>query len=102
MTLLSRVSILRRHDMNSESGEEQKKGYHVRKSLNFDSKSSAEQKKVLIDFFIFILLSRESDGGAMGRTNPDSLKSYLCFQVFRLNFLLTSLICCLSDSTKQR
>ena len=54
------------------------------------------------DFFIFILLSRESDGGAMRRTNPDSLRSYLCFQVFRLNFLLTSLICCLPDSTKQR
>ena len=54
------------------------------------------------DFFIFILLSRESDGGAMRRTNPDSLRSCLCFQVFRLNFLLTSLICCLPDSTKQR
>ena len=57
---------------------------------------------IRFDFFIFILLSRESDGGAMRRTNPDSLRSYLCFQVFRLNFLLTSLICCLPDSTKQR
>ena len=35
----------------------------------------------LIDFFI---LSRES---AMRRTNPDSLRSCLCFQVFRLNYL---------------
>ena len=31
--------------MNSKSGEEQKKGHHVRKSTNFDSKSGAEQKK---------------------------------------------------------
>ena len=31
--------------MNSKSGEEQKKGHHVRKSPNFDSKSGAEQKK---------------------------------------------------------
>ena len=31
--------------MNSKSGEEQKKGHHVRKSSNFDSKSGAEQKK---------------------------------------------------------
>ena len=31
--------------MNSKSGDEQKKGYHVRKSPNFDSKSEAEQKK---------------------------------------------------------
>ena len=40
----------------------------------------------LIDFFIFILLSRESDGGAMRRTNPDSLRSCLCFQVFPVEF----------------
>ena len=40
----------------------------------------------LIDFYIFILLSRESDGGAMHRTNPDSFRSCLCFRVFRLNF----------------
>ena len=37
-------------------------------------------------FFIFILLPRESDRGAMHRTNPDSLRSCPCFQVFRLNF----------------
>ena len=54
------------------------------------------------DFFIFILLSRESGRGAMRRTNPDWLRSCLCLQVFRLNFLQTSLICCLPDSTKQR
>ena len=41
---------------------------------------------IRFDFFIFILLSRESDGGAAHRTNPDSLRSYLCFRVFRLNF----------------
>ena len=40
----------------------------------------------LIDFFIVILLSRESDGGAKHRTNPDTLKSCLCFRVFRLSF----------------
>ena len=56
----------------------------------------------LIDFFIFILLSRESGGGAIRRTNPDSLRSCLCFYVFRLNFLLTCLIYCLPDSIKQR
>ena len=56
----------------------------------------------LIDFFIFILLSRESGGGAMRRTNPDSLRSCLCFQVFRVNFLLTFLVCCLPNFTKQR
>ena len=56
----------------------------------------------IIDFFIFILLSRESGGGATRRTNPDSRRSCLCFQVFLLNFVLTFLICCLPDSTKQR
>ena len=45
MTLLGRVSILRRQVMNSKSSEEQEKGHHVRKSPNFDSKSGAEQKK---------------------------------------------------------
>ena len=35
------------------------------------------------NFFIFVLLSRESIGGVI-RTNPDSLRSNcLCFQVFR-------------------
>ena len=56
----------------------------------------------LIDLFIFILLSRKSGGGAVRWTNPDSLRSCLCFRVFQLNFLQTSLICCLPDSTKQR
>ena len=36
---------MRRQDMNSKSGEEPKKGHHIRKSPNFDSKSGAEQKK---------------------------------------------------------
>ena len=40
----------------------------------------------VLDFFILILLSRKSDGGAMHRTNPDLLKSCPCFRVFRLNF----------------
>ena len=38
------------------------------------------------DFFMFILQSREIGGGAMRRTNPDSLKSCLFFRIFRLNF----------------
>ena len=38
------------------------------------------------NFFIFILLSRESDGGAMRKANPDSLRSCPCFRVLRLNF----------------
>ena len=36
---------LRRQDMNSKSGEEQKKGHHVRRSPNFDSNSDKKQKK---------------------------------------------------------
>ena len=32
------------------------------------------------DFFIFILLSQESDGGAIHGTNLDSLRSRFCFQ----------------------
>ena len=31
------------------------------------------------DFFIFILLSQESDGDVMHRTNPDSLRSSPCY-----------------------
>ena len=38
------------------------------------------------DFFIFIFLSRESDGFAVHRTNPDSLRSCPCFRVFCFNF----------------
>ena len=37
-------------------------------------------------FFIVILLSRESSGGAMRRTNPDAHRSCLYFRVFQLNF----------------
>ena len=36
---------LRHQDMNSKSGEEQKKGHHVRRSPNFDSNSDKWQKK---------------------------------------------------------
>ena len=43
----------------------------------------AHYKYQSIEFFIFILLSRERNGGAILRTNPDSLKSCLCF---RLNY----------------
>ena len=41
------------------------------------------------DFFIFILLSRESDRGAVHRTNPEShsLGSCFCFRVLRLSFI---------------
>ena len=41
----------------------------------------------LISFlFIFIFLSRESDRGVTHRTNPDLLRSCLCFRVFQLSF----------------
>ena len=39
-----------------------------------------------VDFFNIILLSRESNEGAIYRTNSDSLRSCLCFVVFRLIF----------------
>ena len=42
--------------------------------------------KKLIDCFIFILLLRESDGGAIHSTNQNSLSSCLRFQVFCLSF----------------
>ena len=51
-----------------------------------DDVLSMHDREVSFFFFIFILLSRESNGGAMRRTNPDTLRSYLCFRVFRLNF----------------
>ena len=35
-----------------------------------------------IDFFIFILLSQESDRGVMCKMNPGSLRCCPCFQVF--------------------
>ena len=31
-------------------------------------------------------LRRESDGGAVHRTNPDSLKSCFCLRILRLSF----------------
>ena len=49
----------------------------------------------LVDFFIFILLSRESDGGAMLGTNPDSLRSCLVSKFSAEILLPTSSICCL-------
>ena len=46
---------LRRQDMNSKSGEEQKKkGQYARRSPNFDSKSGAEQKKVITSVEVLI------------------------------------------------
>ena len=36
---------LRRQDINSKSGEEQKNGHHVCRSPNFDSNSDTEQKE---------------------------------------------------------
>ena len=56
---------------------------------DFDGVSAAQKNQNVSNgfaFFIFILLSRESGGGAMRRTNPDALRSCLYFQVFRLNF----------------
>ena len=54
--------------------------------LLVDAQAVDPYQKTCSDFFIFILLSRESDGGAMHKTNPDSLISCLGFPVFRLNF----------------
>ena len=48
-----------------------------------------ENQTQINDFFIwiiFILLSRESDVGAIHRTNPDTLRSCLYFRVFWLSF----------------
>ena len=42
--------------------------------------------KLDFDFFISILLIRESDGGAKHRANPVSRRSCPCFRVFRLKF----------------
>ena len=39
------TEYLRRQGTNSKSGEEQKKGHHVRRSPNFDLNSDTEQKK---------------------------------------------------------
>ena len=64
-------------------------GHHVRRCRIFRPKSSEDQKKRSSfdsDFFVFIPLSRESDGGAMRRTNPDSLRGCLRFRIFRLKF----------------
>ena len=41
----SESEYLRRQNMNSKLGEEQKKGHRVRKSPNFDSNSDTKQKK---------------------------------------------------------
>ena len=77
---------------------------HAVKKIEEMFKEHAKLKKIKANviFFIFILLSQESGGGAMCRTNPDSLRSGFWFQIFRLSFLFTSLICYLPDSTKQR
>ena len=40
----------------------------------------------VIDFFIFILLSRESDKCAMHRTSPDSPMTCSCLPSFPLEF----------------
>ena len=41
----SESEYLRRQNMNSKLGEEQKKGHHVRKSPDFDPNSDKKQKK---------------------------------------------------------
>ena len=41
-------------------------------------------KEISFNFFVFILLSRESNSGAIYRTNPDLLESCLC--VFLIEF----------------
>ena len=48
--------------------------------------SSNVQKDDDDNFYIFILQFRKSIGGAMRRSNPDSLKSCPCFRVSWLSF----------------
>ena len=50
--------------------------------------------KILIDFFIFVLLSRESDEGAKHRTNPGSRRNCPCFRIFRLHFASDKITAC--------
>ena len=38
------------------------------------------------EIYLYPLVTRKPHGGAMRRTNADSLRSCLCFQVFWLNF----------------
>ena len=46
--LLGRVSILRRQDMNSKSGEEQKKGHHGRISTQNRVQSKKKVKMIML------------------------------------------------------
>ena len=58
----------------------------ISSSMFFHQKLPYLNADLISDFFIFILSSRESGGGAVRRANPDSLRSCLCFQVFPVEF----------------
>ena len=66
--------IFKQHDKKGEN------------NMTIDIFKSVLIASCLFDFFIFILLWRESDGGIIRRTNPDSLRRCFCFLVFRLSF----------------
>ena len=73
---------LRRQDMNSKSGEEQKKGHHVRRSPNFDSNSDKEPKKKGQNDDVLILGRVCSAGRVLGL---DSAHLYLLGRVLGLD-----------------
>ena len=53
---------------------------------DFDGVSAAQKNQNVSNGFALFILSRESGGGAMRRTNSDALRGCLYFHVFRLNF----------------
>jgi len=56
----------------------------------------------LFVYFIFILLSRESDGGAIFWTHPHPLRSYLFPSFSVVSLTSYHWICRLFEATKQR
>ena len=95
---MSESEYLRRQDMNSKSGEEQKKEHHVRRSPNFDSNSDTEQKKGQNDNVLILgqvsinTRTRPSPSNAL-ILGLDSARPYyksykqFCFVYFNVEFL---------------
>jgi len=59
-------------------------------------------KAIMIVCCIFILLSYESDGGAIFWTNPHSLRSCPFSEFAVVSLFFYHLICCLFEATKHR
>ena len=62
---------------------------HLVQAVDLSQKMATGRPTALnlaFEIYLYPLVTRKPYGGAMRRTNPDSLKSCLCFQVFRLNF----------------